>query len=942
MRTKIILLLLAHVFVASYACGQSGKLTGAVTDSLSNLPLESATVAFFRKDSSMVTYQLSDKNGKFFFEKLPVHEPLILNISYTGYTAYSKQLQLNATKTDTLNIVLSPNFNDSNAVTVTAIIPVKMNGDTLEINPAAFKMKSDAVVEELLNQVPGITIWSDGSITVNGKKVQNLFVDGKPFMGSTDPRVATQNLPKTAIDKIQLYQEYDRSNISKERKPQDSTLTMNIKLKEDSKKGYFGKAGIGYGTDNRYESDLSFQLYNKKTSFGIGGGLNNINKSIGNLQELFQNNTYRNYNPNLYNVGQFGASGINRNHSIGGVYTHEFNDVTNSRQNNRITLNYNKSGTDASITDLTLQNTTAVDNPQFVKTEGSQNNHSDKHQVGVNYVKTNSYNDNFTVNSNTEFNNGTNASQRFTEVRDSSGQLQSSNKVKGMQTNRSDNESVDISFAKSDEENPIKSFNLQVNGRRNSAITDREVQSIFNSYTQAGKDTSYNRRYRTSSDGINIGGTLDYGGFKRLLLRRYNLFNIRMSFGQWFNYTRNKGTNLVTDYDSLTHMHIPNSHLSNTNTKETIEYTPYLSLSKTIFKWRNNYSRNYNFAFKVSNDLKEEKNSSSIAERNLDRSFQFLRYEGNVSYFYSKRERYRTYGSISYTKNFDYPSIDQLYTIVDDINAYSIRYGNPDLKNKINHRVSMYADFNTENQKSPYSINGSINGGYVKSLNPIVDSIINEKSGKRSYYTINGDQSNNINFNYNFNISKRLNKNKIQLMYNGYFNNGLTPGYIDTVYTLSHSNSLSNQFTLQFSLQSLLILNAGEMFQTYRTRQTGKGLTSFQNNSNTTKFGLTLNYPKDVTFSSTLNIVHNSNLDKATTLWNAFASYRFMKQQGELKFSAMDILKQYQNITNSVDAQGTTTRITNGLQQFFMLTFSYYPRKFGKTTLQKKTNKEVW
>src|SRR3712207_7941514 len=62
----------------------------------------------------------------------------------------------------------------------------------------------------------GITVWSDGSITVNGRKVQSVLVDGKPFLGSTDSRVATQNLPKSAIDKIQLYQEYDRSKRSEE------------------------------------------------------------------------------------------------------------------------------------------------------------------------------------------------------------------------------------------------------------------------------------------------------------------------------------------------------------------------------------------------------------------------------------------------------------------------------------------------------------------------------------------------------------------------------------------------------------------------------------------------------------------------------------------------------------------------------------------------------
>jgi hypothetical protein len=71
-------------------------------------------------------------------------------------------------------------------------------------------------------------------------------------------------------------------------------------------------------------------------------------------------------------------------------------------------------------------------------------------------------------------------------------------------------------------------------------------------------------------------------------------------------------------------------------------------------------------------------------------------------------------------------------------------------------------------------------------------------------------------------------------------------------------------------------------------------------------------------------------------LWNSFATYRFMKQQGELKLSAMDVLKQYKNITNSLSSYGTSTRITNGLQQYFLLTFSYYPRKFGKTEVKKQ------
>ena len=180
-------------------------------DAQTSTPLELATVSILNLDSSLIGYQLSDKLGKFIFSKLPLKKRLLVTVTYTGYTAFSSNIQLATDKPDTLVISLDVNTKDT--VVVTAVSPVRMNGDTLEINPAAFKMKEDAVVEELLNQVSGITIWSDGTITINGKKVQTLLVDGKPFLGTTDSRVATQNLPKSAIDKIQLYQEYDRSKI---------------------------------------------------------------------------------------------------------------------------------------------------------------------------------------------------------------------------------------------------------------------------------------------------------------------------------------------------------------------------------------------------------------------------------------------------------------------------------------------------------------------------------------------------------------------------------------------------------------------------------------------------------------------------------------------------------------------------------------------------------
>ncbi len=934
MKQILFVLILSGCCMAGFS--QTGKIIGSVQDVETRTGLELATINVLKEDSSLLMYRLSDKNGFFSLEKLPLKKKLLVSVTYTGYVGYYATIQVDKEK-DTLAVLLTPNYKDTQAIVISTTVPIRMNGDTLEINPAGIKTDKNAVVEELLNQVSGITIWSDGTITVNGKKVQNLLVDGKPFLGSTDTRVATQNLPKTAIDKIQLYHEYDRSQISSNVQPRDSLLIMNIKLKEASKKGYFGKAGAGYGTTDRFEADLSFQLYNKKSSAGLAGGMNNINKNIGNLGEMFQNNTYRNFNPNLYSVGRFGANGTNKNHSLGAVVTHNFIETTNSRQNNQITVNYNTSGTDAFTSDLHLQNRTTIASPQVISEVGSQNNSNKRHAAGITYSKSNSYNDNLNANGMASTSSDRGISSRFTEVRDTANVLQSTNAATTVQNGQSNDASLYAGFAKADEDDPLKNFSIQLNA----TFSDNESESItktnFESLTDGTKNTSHNRRYSSTSDGVNINGSFDYAGFKRLLLGRYNLFEIQLNFLQLFDYNRSSDKNLVGDYDSASKQYIANHAISSLNKKEAIGYTPTLSLSKSFSKWVNDHSRSIYLHLRLAEEFKKEKNESSIKDRNLDRSFQFFRYDGNAGYQYSKQEKYQYHLSLNYNRSFQYPSVDQLYTIVDDINAYEIRIGNPNLQNRINHSVRLNGNFNTNNSKSTYVFTGHLSGALNRSINPVVDSVHNDLSGKRISYYTNADKSSSFNVNYSANLSKRIKQSQLQISYNGQFGTSSSPNYIDGVYNVSNTSNLLNQVTIQFSLRTILVLNLVQSFQRYTSKQAAAGLTSSSNKSSNTRASIVLNYPTNFSFSSTIDRVDNSNLARSSFLWNSFVTYRFMKQQGELKISAMDILKQYKNIINSVNAYGTSTTVINGLQQFFMVTFSYFPRYFGKTEIKRQS-----
>src|SRR5690606_19014202 len=133
-------------------------------------------------------------------------------------------------------------------------------------------------------------------------------------------------------------------------------------------------------------------------------------------------------------------------------------------------------------------------------------------------------------------------------------------------------------------------------------------------------------------------------------------------------------------------------------------------------------------------DFKQDRNISSFAVRNLSRSFTFFRYDGHLSYNYNKREVVSYNLGLNYRKSFDYAGIDQLYTITDDVDVFNVRIGNPLLKNRVNHNYSFNGQFNSQKPKAKYSYNGSINGSYNNALNPVTDSLINDASGKRTYY----------------------------------------------------------------------------------------------------------------------------------------------------------------------------------------------------------------
>ena len=116
-------------------------------------------------------------------------------------------------------------------------------------------------VEDLLKKLSGLQVNSKGEITAFGEKVEKVFVDGEEFFGD-DPTIATRNIQAKAIDKVQVFDKTSQMEELTGIADGEKFKAINLTLKEEYKKGYFGKVSAGVGKDpTYYDESLLLQAY---------------------------------------------------------------------------------------------------------------------------------------------------------------------------------------------------------------------------------------------------------------------------------------------------------------------------------------------------------------------------------------------------------------------------------------------------------------------------------------------------------------------------------------------------------------------------------------------------------------------------------------------------------------------------------------------------------
>ncbi len=257
---------LLPLFLLLAGTANAQTITGKIFDSTENKAVQYAVVALLKPvDSILLNFTRTNKDGSFELKNMPAGKYIFM-VTHPKYADVVYEinsegnLQMN-------NVKATPKSKLLQEVFVRSGGSIKIKGDTISYIADSFKVGANANVEELLKKLPGIQVDKDGKIKAMGETVEKVLVDGEEFFGD-DPGMAVKNLRADAVKEVQVFDKKSEQAEFTGIDDGQKQKTINLKLKDDAKKGYFGKIDAAAGPqkkiDNRYNTNLMFNAFKGK------------------------------------------------------------------------------------------------------------------------------------------------------------------------------------------------------------------------------------------------------------------------------------------------------------------------------------------------------------------------------------------------------------------------------------------------------------------------------------------------------------------------------------------------------------------------------------------------------------------------------------------------------------------------------------------------------
>jgi Outer membrane protein beta-barrel family/Carboxypeptidase regulatory-like domain len=914
MKIFYILTATAILLVSVGAVAQKYTLKGAVADT-AHKPLVSATVMLLNaKDSSLVNFSRTNTEGRFAFPNLSASN-YILKVTFVGLQSNERRLTLNQfTDGDLGQITLVPIANQLDEVRIKAErAPIAMNGDTLEYNANAFKTQPNALVEDLLKKLPGVEVDRQGNVKAQGEKVKRVLVDGKEFFGR-DPKIATQNLPADAVDKVQVFDR--KSDIAQFSGIDDGQRdkTINLSLKENKKNGMFGTVAAGAGPDSRFSGRLNLNSFGKGKQLSILGRGNNLNQSTFSIDD------YINFSGGLGRLMSGSGGRIDISSSdIGGM------DLGNSVRPTGFTTSWSGGAN----LNREFNKKTELNGSYFFN--------------ALNVIKESDA-ERQTFLTNRSF---TNFSQSF---------------------NQNQNQNHRINFTLDHKIDSLQTLKLTTNATFNH--TDVYINGSSSAVNDRGQTENEGTRLnQANGSGWSLNSDLLY---RKKLLKKGRFFTTNLSFG--LNTNDQNGVVMANNSFFVVGKKVRTDSIRQNQTQRSNRYNYGLGLTYTEPLGRRWYAElNYNVRQNLSDATQEvydlnrrdvankpqlngalsnvfesiityqrggaglrmvrqksnlsfgintqqtDLEANNISQKTLiSRSFNYLLPTAVWSYQFSQSNR----AGLRYTTTAQEPSAQQLQPIVNNNDPLNKSVGNPELKPEYSHRVNL--DYSAFNQLAFTNFFISANVAYTR--NKITYSQTINDSLVRTMKPINvaTDYSANGYASYGFRI-KPLSL-RINLTANFMYQWGIN--FANNVENQTRSVIPSGEIRLDFNPNDVIDWSfGGKITQNQTSYSVSKNFNQILTNQDL--FGeMNFKLPKDFRLGTTFNYYLYSGLrnapDQQIPIWDASVSKSFLKNnRGELKLSASDLLNRNLGITRTAALNFIENQRVRSLGRYFLLTFTY-------------------
>ncbi|ULQ52654.1 outer membrane beta-barrel protein [Flavihumibacter fluvii] len=926
---KKLLIVLSALLVHGAAFAQY-IVRGKAQDDLNSIGLSGATIQL--KNITLSRSIVSAKTGDFSFTEIP-NGSYKLTVSFVGFDVFEKNITVQGKNLELGLISLKKGGKSLDEVVVKATSPpAQQKGDTLQFNASQFKVNPDANVEDLVKKMPGIVV-ENGTLKAQGETIRKLTVDGKEFFGD-DAAAALKNLPAEIVDKIQVFDRLSDQAQLTGFDDGNGYKAINITTREDKRNGQFGRVYAGYGTQDRYQGGGSVNFFDKNRRVSLIGLFNNINQQNFSGSDIL----------GLTGGGSGRSGGAGRG-GQGGTDNFQVSGKNGITTTNAMGINYS---------DLWGKKVT-VSGSYFFNAANNENNSVSNREQFLTADSSTFYRE---VSDATNKSSNHRINMRLEYKIDSNNSLliipsvnfQSTNNTNSLAGLQSFPNNSPISSTKNITATNGNGYNL------NNTILFRHAFPKKGRSLSAGITTGLNNRNSVQDvSAISTffkGSVQDYDSLLQQQVAETNGYNLsanlsytepvgkkgQVQFSYNPSFTHSNADQRTWGYDAASDKYnVLDTSLSNVFTNE-------VKTQRGGISYRFG-DRDKNFSVGLDAQSATLENFQTYPQSGtLKKSFSNLLPNAMYRVKLSQKSNLRLF----YRSSTNNPSVNQLQNVINNNNTLYFTTGNPELEQSVSNRFGGRYTYTNSRKGSSLLVNFFANQAdnyisnatYTAYADSVLTPTVTLFRGSQLSKPINLNGYWNMNGFVTWSFPLKTIKSNIT------FNAGAayirTPALINNVFNRSNSMTYNGglivssnisqyiDFNFNYSANYNIVTNSFQenLDNNYFSQSAGLGLNLL------TKNGWLLNTDVNNQLYRGLTAAFNQNF----WLWNMAVGKKFGKEQkSELRLSVFDLLKQNRSISRNVTANYIEDLQTKVLTQYFMLTFYYKIKNFGKAPAPKRT-----